>query len=281
MHTLDEFFELLPGAKNYGNYVAGICPFHKDRHPSLFVYKDDFFRCVADECHVMGNHEKLWRKLKNSSGTVYIPEGPNIKPPWISLDEIGEVAASAHSALNTYEFRKGYLTNRGLCDMIDKGMLGWYEGWYTIPVFDEEGEVSGLVLRAGPDMQERSGMRFSQPFGSKPQPFIPDRELLTGFKPLVVVFGMFDALALAELGYPAITTTGGETTFDPNWLDEWRLPVLIIPDKGGERVAYDVGRELGWRAEIVFLPYPDKCKDPADMIANGHIAQLKEALDAR
>lgn len=273
MHSLEEFVEL--GGKPYGHYVAMICPWHDDHKPSLFVYEDDTFRCSA--CGVWGTHDRLYEKLENPHSYMPATEGASYRPPRVP-DNLEAFATQTHNLLKQYEYRQSYLTRRGVRDMIDKVRIGWFEGWYTVPVVGEAGAVEGMVLRAGPALQEKTGLRFLQPYGQKPMPFFPDRQLVQARDELFIVFGIFDALVLAELGYPVVTTTGGKNTFDPAWLEDYRRHIVIVPDEDEEEAAYKVARRLGWRGQVLFIDYPEDCKDPADFVLAEREDELKTIL---
>ena len=95
--------------------------------------------------------------------------------------------------------------------------------------------------------------------------YCPDWRLWDSAKNVALVFGMMDALVLSSLRVPVITTTLGSNSFDPSWLDSWRKPVTIIPDKDGDdKPAMILAAQLGWRGKILRLPYDDEVSDPAD-----------------
>jgi hypothetical protein len=110
--------------------------------------------------------------------------------------------------------------------------------------------------------------------------YVPDWRLLKSASRVVVCYGMMDSLVLSSLRFPVCTTTGGSKSFDPAWLDDWRKPVVIIPDKeGDEKAASDLAAALGWRASILRLPYDDEVHDPADFAKDtvrrkGELAKL-------
>ena len=49
--------------------------------------------------------------------------------------------------------------------------------------------------------------------------------------------------------------------FKAEYLDKWRKPIYIIPDKGEEKKAIDLQCSLGWRGMMLKLNWPDDCKD--------------------
>lgn len=95
---------------------------------------------------------------------------------------------------------------------------------------------------------------------------------------MYVVFGMIDALTLSELRLPVVTSTGGAQSFRPQWLENYRKPILVIPDKGEGRAARRLAGGLDWRGKVKTLDYPGDFKDPNDYIAAGRGESLLKEL---
>jgi hypothetical protein len=157
-----------------------------------------------------------------------------------------------------------YLEQRGLDGRIETCRLGWYNGWYTVPVYSQEKSFEGMVMRASSQQQDITGLRFTMPKRQPPMLYVPEWQLLQNSPSLFVTFGLFDALALTQLRFAACTTTGGMKSFSGEWLDFWRKPIYIVPDRDEDKVARELALELGVRAHVLNLPYPDSMKDPAD-----------------
>ena len=105
--------------------------------------------------------------------------------------------------------------------------------------------------------------------------YCPDWSLLSRAEECIyVVFGMMDALTLSELRLPVVTTTGGAKSFKEEWLKDFRLPIIVVPDKGEQPQAYRLAKDLGWRGDLNKLSYPMDYKDPNDYIRNGHGKEL-------
>lgn len=267
--TFDIIRDLLPGARSYADYVSGLCPFHDDKQPSLLVYKDGYFSCLG--CGVFGNYEKLYRKLKGIDATRVISTEKVFTSPYLPTDlrEQEELVEQSHEALMKFSQLAWYIENRGVGNRIEPNRLGYYKGWYTIPIYSRYGAYQGVVLRAGSEIQKVSGMRFVQPKGQKPMMYCPDWRLLETCKTIAVVFGMFDALALADLRFAVVTPIGGQLHFNPLWLEPFRKSVVIIPDKGEEVSATKLAGRLGWRSKVLKLNYPSNAKDPAGYLETG------------
>lgn len=260
--TYEQLRDMLPGARSYAEYVAGLCPFHDDKHPSLLLFRDGFFKCLG--CGVVGNYDKLYRKLRGYDASKVVPVEEAYRPPLLPTDlsEQEELTENAHLALVHFEQLRWYIQNRGVAGRIEACRLGWYKGWYTIPIYSPHGEYQGMVARAGTSIQKVSGMRFIQPKGQSPMMYSPDWRLMETSNAIAFVFGMFDALALSDLRFAVATSIGGKDSFDPRWLNRFRKPIYIIPDRGEESTAHRIAGKLGWRAKVLRLNYPPDIKDP-------------------
>jgi hypothetical protein len=95
--------------------------------------------------------------------------------------------------------------------------------------------------------------------------FIPDEEMLKKFDYVFLVFGVFDAISLYQLGYPAMTTLTGMIA-KPEMFSSIRKKILIIPDKGEEKTMARLAAGLDWRGKVLRVDYPDDCKDVNDLL---------------
>lgn len=273
--TYEDFLDLLPRARQYEYYIHGLCPFHDDKSPSLMVFKDNKFKCLA--CNEWGSHRKLANKLQGWEEPV-THEGRGWSPPFLPKD-LESFALRTHANMIHRNTSTGYLLGRGVSkEIMKKVRIGFHDGWYVIPNYNHHNRFQGLVLRAGPTIQEATGARFVIPHRQKPSMFVPDWDLWWREDVVFVVFGIFDALVLASLGFAAATSTGNKYTFKSEWLDEVRKHIIIIPDRGEEPEAYRVLNGLGWRGRVGPLPYGDEIKDPADYYTVGKEDILKQYL---
>jgi len=276
--TLDDFEGALESSKRYDNYVSGLCVFHEDQSPSLLVYADGWFTCLA--CGAKGRNEFLYETLMGRPPRRAPRERTQWNPPKLSIvkDENEELCASAHNVLLDYDHLRWYFQMRGVEERIEPCRLGWYDGWATIPIYDRNQTWQGVILRSMKHVEAARGVRFAQPKGQKPMLYVPEWRLLDIRKTLAVVFGMFDALAVSKMRYAVCTSTGGKDSFNPDWLDFWRGPIVVIPDKGEEKEAMDLVSRLDWRGKVYYLPYPDSMKDCADFLAEGMDMDLAKHL---
>lgn len=284
----DKITELLPDFDEIGRgYIHTYCVFHEDSKKSLLIYPDargytPGFYCLSGECGRKGSLEELLRVLE---GAPPRPRNDSTKekPPYLpnDLSDLAALVNDAHLALldEAAPERRHYLEQRGLADMIVPAKLGWYKGWITTPILNLTGTLAGLYCRATPSEEKRTQQRFHQSLGQRPMLFVPNWSILLSAMNVAVVFGMMDALTLSMLGISVVTTTGGSNSFNPSWLNRFRIPITIVPDASGDdRVAIDLAARLGWRGKILRLSYDEQVKDPADFAQHGRLDELKEKL---
>ena len=285
----DDFLTLLPQAKSYGRYITGLCPFHEDSAPSLLVFTDGWYRCLG--CGSHGTWKTLHNKLKGQPVQVMPDRAIEWGMPVIRPDDMEQVCYESHLDLVHFPTLGWYLELRGIDGRIESNELGYWNGWYTIPVKTENGDFITGVFRAAPHIQEATGHRYW--CHHSPTMFVPDWNLFKSRDYVIVVYGMIDALLLSQMRYPVCTTTGGKDSFDGDWLDDVRKKIYIIPDLGEETIIrkgkngrnefgtgapYKLNAELGWRGEVMLLDYPEGTKDCADFYLKGKLDMLNAQL---
>ena len=275
MILYEDFLTLLPQATEHGRYLTGLCPFHPDSSPSLLVFKDGWFRCLG--CARQGTWKTLWNKLKGQPLQVRTERQTQWSSPSLDGMDLEDVCYQAHDDLLEFPSFGWYLEMRGLSDSIEPCELGYWNGWYTIPVRDDEGKFQTAVFRAAPHVQEATGMRYWCPHA--PFMYVPNWPRFHKNSSLFIVYGMLDAVALFQLGYSVATTTAGQLTFDPTWLEEYRNKIIVLPDKGEERAAMQLCAHLGWRGKVRRLNYPDGIKDPSGFLEANRGVELTTQME--
>ncbi len=274
MISYDQIKAKCTDVHEYSNYFSCICPFHEDNAPSLMVYKDGWFRCLA--CGVSGQYKRLWNKLRgwgvspSQEETAWSPVTTSL-----NLAEQERFCDEAHQTLSNFIESLGwYLESRGVLGRLEACRLGYNKGWYTIPIYNKSHEFEGYVMRASLAIQKATGRRFHMPKGQPALMYVPDWNLLEKSNYIVIVYGMFDALALAELRIPVATTTAGKLSFKSEWLEDYRKPIYVLPDKGEEDTGAELANSLGWRGRLLPFVYPEGFKDPAQMLEKGQAMKL-------
>lgn len=271
MIRYSDFLSRLKNSHDYGNYISGVCPFHADTSPSLLVYKDGWFRCLG--CNRNGNWTTLWNKLQGQSVIVRQETNTHWALPSTPPDmDMEELCYQANADLMSFESYQWYIKMRGLEGRIATQGLGYWRGWYTIPVYDETGKFETVVFRAAPHVALATNIKYY--CKHKPTMYAPSWSRLNKAKTIAVVYGMFDALTLADMNVPVVTATSGKAEFQAGWLNNYRVPVRIFPDLGEEKDAMKLARDLGWRGGVIALPYPEGIKDPNGYLEKGRKKEL-------
>ena len=279
--SYSDFLHKIPGAEDKGNYIVAPCPFHTDNSPSLLIYPDGWFHCLAASCSRSGTWRTLWNKIEGQPIIVLPEKRIHYSTPRKMIIESGlsddQFAYQSYLDLSHFTTFQWYLEMRGLADAIDVHEIGYHRGWYTFPVWDSEYKFQKLIFRTAPHVQAAlDGQRYWA--DGKPTMYVPDWHLLNKSDYIILVFGIMDALTLNKFRYPVVTPTHGHT-FDPDWVSLYRKPIYIIPDRGEERKALELTSRMGWRGKMVRLEYPDGMKDANDFLTAGREKDLLAQLE--
>lgn len=278
----EDFLHKLPQAEDKGRYIVGVCPFHPDNSPSLLVFQDGYFHCLGADCARSGTWKTLWNRLSGQPVQV-VPEKRIYyrSPGNLLIDDYGSKEEGAYQSyidLVRFSNFQWYLELRGLVDAMDIHEIGYHRGWYTFPVRDSEYKFENVIFRAAPHVQDALNMRYWA--DGQPSMYVPDWQLLHKEDYIVLVFGIMDALTLNKFRIPVISPTHGHT-FDANWLNDFRKPIYVLPDKGEERSGLRIAANLGWRGQLVRLDWPLGVKDPNDFLKTGKQEELLRQLERK
>jgi len=164
--------------------------------------------------------------------------------------------------------KRDYWHKRLLNDStIDRFKLGYYDGWYTIPIF-ENGKLVNIQKRR--DEPEKA----IHPWYRKP-PELFNSGLLNIVDTVYLTEGIVDSILLNQLGIPAISKVTGAN----GWLEEWskyfmrinRVFLCFDNDPAGKSGARRVARSLGeYKCKIyTFDSFSDKY-DVIDYFRDGY-----------
>jgi hypothetical protein len=278
----DSYYEQLKvtlrKVKPHGHYFSALCPIHDDHEPSLLVYPDGF-KCMG--CNRSGSLAQLFaatrhRNHKFSSKFLDALSPLSVYPNTPNNLSHEELAWLAHDLLTAFPGQGTYLTKRGVSGQIDSAHLGWIDGLYTFPAFDEADNFLSCPMRSSETTEKIIGLRWL------PCPktlYVPNWPLFLKATKVVIVAGIFDALTLSELGVASCTSTLGKN-FDFTWLEKYRTKKFLVWfDKGEEAEARKLSIDLTWRGyEMKNFDWPEDCKDQNDLYLKGYQQCLLSAI---
>lgn len=167
---------------------------------------------------------------------------------------------------------RDYWYRRCLTDeTIDRYRLGYFDEWYSIPVY-MNGEFRNFQLRR--DIPEKKIRPWYRGVG----PLIYNSAILKFVDRIFITEGPVDAILLNQLGYPAISHTGGAN----GWRDEWfiyftsinNIVYIADNDKAGVAGAGMVAKSLG-EGRVKILKFSDKPEkyDAMDFFRDGNTVE--------
>lgn len=147
----------------------------------------------------------------------------------------------------------------------------------TIPIFDEHGKHIFNKYRRAPWVTE--GPKYSYEYGASA--YLYGAHLIRDVGLVHIAEGECDALVLQSMGYYAVSSTGGASTFSPAWSELLKNKKVVLcydADAAGVRGAVRVVDILG-SANVAILPYGHG-KDVTEIVHDGIESEtlLREAL---
>jgi len=275
MVTISQVLTKLTRVREYERYYSSLCPYHDDSKPSFLLYKTGWWRCLG--CGRTGDLYSLHRHLTGWSSKSFTIRSEVAEFHVPRLKNVGEdFVLDCHETLLTFsQSLAWYLRMRGLEEQIIPQKIGWYNGWYTFPVYGYDGEYKGFIMRSGRHIQEATGLRYV--IKSTGGLYVPDWYLALKSDYIVVTFGILDAISLSKLRIPACSSVHGKT-LNADELDWARKPIVFLPDRDEEDAARNIYRQLGWRGRIAKIDYGDECKDPNDLLIAGRGTEMANAI---
>lgn len=273
LNPLDVTIERMTGTKvRVGTKIK--CPFHDDKKPSLSVWKDHW-RCWA--CNVGGDvidfvgymrYGTAYDKRNHFRDILMFLGGARQEtvsmtaPPVLAQTQVVERLPLQATQIDVMEWhmtmplaRRQYWQSRGLSDAtINAFKLGWDGKRYTIPALAQR-HLFGVKRRQSEIADGLLG-KYVSIKGSRVGIF--NFDILAHTRSIVICEGEIDAMLLLQYGYPAVSSTGGASS----WREEWAvffphmtdIVVLYDNDKAGLEGANVVCKSLPG-ARIVHLPH--------------------------
>jgi hypothetical protein len=244
----------------------------------MFVYEDGY-RCAS--CGAKGSLEKLAKKVGSHFQLTRSQSKSNILPRWSKWQQqYGDlecIVEHAHKSLLKFKQFQGYFKKRKVEDFIEPGMLGYLDGWATIPVFDNKHKIVDLVVRAISGKGDSRYVVSPQKNALRPL-FCPNWGIVEQTNsPIYVVYGIMDAISLYLAGYKSITGITGQS-LSYELLQPLHKRFIIIPDYNEEKSAHNLSNKLGWRSRVKELKWLDGTKDINDVVVKYGYESLKGLL---
>ena len=271
MNVLDDLIDCLDQPQRYERYIVALCPFHQDRRPSFFVYKD-WYRC--ESCGKQGHPKALLAELSNKP--IYVQKPKYFRNPftgWLKKNKLAHVLKIAWQLNN--DSPSEYMKNRGFAPNIQRKFgIGRRDNWITFPIRNSDDIIVGAVARTLSDDQKH---KYVLPKHQDPNLlYIPSQVQITRARAVFLVFGIISSLSLATLGVGSLSTTTG-TRITPSSFDNIRKLIHIIPDRGEEVQGSELAAKLGWRGRLMNVNWPDGCDDTNDLLVK-YPELLQEAI---
>jgi DNA primase len=167
--------------------------------------------------------------------------------------------------------KRDYFYRRGLTDAtIDRFQCGYWNGWYTVPFF-ENGTFRNFQLRR--DEPVKSFRSYY-----KTGPLLFNSDILKYTDRVYFVEGPVDAMAMAQNGLAAISTN-----MSGNFLPEWygkfvrtkMIYIVMDDDRAGETEAIRLAKMIGETRSKIFTfgQVEQKGYDPVDWFRDGRTGQ--------
>lgn len=176
---------------------------------------------------------------------------------------------------------RGYWYQRCLNDnTIDKFQLGFYQGWYTIPLFEDSRFVNFQIRRDKPTKQIRY-------WYSNTHPMLMNDTVLDFVETVYMTEGTVDSLLLLQNGIPAIATTGGTSYFNPAWLHKFMgvktIYYIADNDSAGIKASRMFSKVLGEMRVRIFRFSEKRNKyDTVNFFQDGGTAdEFRELVETR
>ncbi len=228
-----------------------ICPFHDDTTPSCGVnIEKQVFKCPScdtkgDLIDLVAGHMKVRRPtiLEHVKKLAISDESESIN---------GGLITAWHNILKQDSAALTLLMNRKGVNAasINRFLLGKDKDRYTIPIPDSQGKYVNVRKWSPTDKKRKvinlkgHGKRYLFPMSALEKDTV------------IITEGEFKAILLQQMGFNAMSPTGGASTWSPSWdyLFEKKVVYLIYDvDDAGRRGAQRVARSLFRKAKQIFI----------------------------
>lgn len=259
----DVLLERMEG-RQYQTYFSTFCPFDTHKSPALLVYEDGF---VCLSCHKTGTLSYL----DKFTGSHFIPQRNDtvsrVLPRWRKWEQkygdLEGIADAAHNSLKHNAPYQTYFKKRKIYEYVDEGNLGYLDGWCLFPVYNSGAGLVDIVVRSTNRFNPSRYVVAPNHNGER-HLFVPSWEKVNEAKTIYVVYGIIDSISLHLAGLPSVTGVTGKS-LNAELLKPLGKRFVIVPDENEEQEAHRLANNLGWKAVVKKIDYPEGTKDTDDI----------------
>ena len=153
---------------------------------------------------------------------------------------------------------RDYWYKRGLTDeTINRFQLGFYNDWYTIPIFMNGTFMNFQIRKEEPNKRIKS-------WYSGVGPLLFNSDLLKVANTIIITESPVDTILLNQVGLPGISHNGGADFWSPTWfkyfIHQKEIYIVYDNDIAGKKGARRVAKALGqYRCKLYnFEGYPER-----------------------
>lgn len=171
---------------------------------------------------------------------------------------------------------RAYWYRRGLVDStIDRFQLGWYNGWYTVPIF-LDGQLKNFQMRRD------EPVKVMNPWYKNVPPHLFNADIMKFTDRIVITEGLVDAILLSQFGIPAVSKNAGNMVWNDGWfkyfIKQKQIFYVADHDKAGYIGAKIVANKLGvYKVKICTFDGRPLKYDTVDFFRDG--GELREYED--
>ena len=169
---------------------------------------------------------------------------------------------------------KNWLINRGILpEILDKFEIYSAYNRIVIPIKD----LNGIILfnKYRRDPEEIEGAKYTYDFGATVKLF--NIEILSKIKKVIICEGELDVLLLKSKGFEAVTSTGGATSFQKDWIpffNDLDIYICLDNDKAGRLGTIKICQIIP-QAKPIPLPQGEGIKDVTNYFQKHSVEEFK------
>lgn len=255
------FRKYLSGGQDQDGEWRAYCPLHEDpkksKSPSASLnFEAGLWHCMS--CGKGGSIRSLYRQMREGqqSNVVDMRSRRKVEPtaPTKPLPDYKRVKFW-HKRLMTNNRAHAFMNEeRGLSDKtLKKFMIGYDGQRYTIPIYNEDGELVN-IRRYKPGARSHKDKMMSWGVGHGTGR-IDGLDVLEENDEVLLAEGELDRRLALQHGFPAVGHTSGAAVFKPEWAHHFAGKVVYVAydeDASGDQGAMKVAQVLKGVAKAVY-----------------------------